>query len=552
MSDNLAMAELLLPDVTQAPEDIAAKYPWRKLDKKAKVTRFAPSPTGFLHIGGLFAALVNARAAGENGVFFLRIEDTDKKREVEDGVTGIIAGLSNFGIHFTEGMTGPDTWSGDYGPYLQSARRDIYRVYAKKLVQEGLAYPCFCTAEELDELRKRQETEKVNPGYYGKWAVHRDISYEQAKQYIDEGKPFVLRLRSPGSPDRRVSFKDAVKGKIEMPENEQDIVLLKADGVPTYHFAHVVDDHLMGTTHVIRGDEWISSAPIHLQLFSLLGWKPPIYAHIAPIMKEENGGKRKLSKRKDPEANVEYYREIGYPMESVIEYLLTIANSNYEDWRRMNPGMDNREFPFALNKMSQSGALFDLHKLADVSKNTISVQSAEWVYERAVEWAGDFDPQLHELLTRDPARSTAIFAIDRTPVKPRKDIAKWSDVRDYVSYFFDETYENNEPMPENVAKEDIVKALKAYAESYDETLDKNDWFAAMKALCPSLGFASEVKEYKKNPDSYRGHVGDLSGFVRIAVTGRRNTPDLHAIMQLLGRECVLKRLHETISKLEGN
>lgn len=552
MSDNLAMAELLLPDVTQTPEEIAARYPWRQLGKKAKVTRFAPSPTGFLHIGGLFAALVNARAAGEDGVFFLRIEDTDKKREVEDGVTGIIAGLSNFGITFTEGMTGPDSWSGDYGPYLQSARRDIYRVFAKKLVLEGLAYPCFCTAEELDALRQRQEEEKQNPGYYGKWAVHRDISYEQARQYIDEGRPFVLRLRSPGLPDRRVSFKDAVKGKIEMPENEQDIVLLKADGVPTYHFAHVVDDHLMGTTHVIRGDEWISSAPIHLQLFSLLGWKPPVYAHIAPIMKEENGGKRKLSKRKDPEANVEYYREIGYPMESVIEYLLTIANSNYEDWRRMNPGADNREFPFALNKMSQSGALFDLHKLADVSKNTISVQSAEWVYERASAWAKDFDPQLYALLSRDPAYSTSIFAIDRTPVKPRKDIAKWSDVRDYVSYFFDETYENNEPMPETVAKEDLIKALAAYAEHYDETLDKNDWFAAMKELCPSLGFASEVKAYKKDPDAYRGHVGDLSGFVRIAVTGRRNTPDLHAIMQLLGKERVLKRLHETISKLEGN
>ncbi|MCI8496974.1 MAG: glutamate--tRNA ligase [Clostridiales bacterium] len=552
MSDNLAMAELLLPDVTQTPEQIAAQYSWRQLGKKAKVTRFAPSPTGFLHIGGLFAALVNARAAGEDGVFFLRIEDTDKKREVEDGVTGIIAGLSNFGVTFTEGMTGPDTWSGDYGPYLQSARRDIYRVYAKKLVLEGLAYPCFCTAEELDELRKRQEAEKQNPGYYGKWAVHRDISYEQAKQYIDEGRPFVLRLRSPGSPDRRVSFKDAVKGKIEMPENEQDIVLLKADGVPTYHFAHVVDDHLMGTTHVIRGDEWISSAPIHLQLFSLLGWKPPVYAHIAPIMKEENGGKRKLSKRKDPEANVEYYREIGYPMESVIEYLLTIANSNYEDWRRMNPGVDNREFPFALNKMSQSGALFDLHKLADVSKNTISVQSAGWVYERAAAWAKDFDPELYVLLTRDPAYSTAMFAIDRTPVKPRKDIAKWSDVRDYVSYFFDKTYENHEPMPENVAKEDIVKALKAYAQSYDETLDKDGWFAAMKELCPSLGFASEVKAYKKDPDSYRGHVGDLSGFVRIAVTGRRNTPDLHAIMQLLGKERVLSRLNDTILKLEGN
>lgn len=552
MSDNLAMAELLLPDVTQTPEEIAARYPWRQLGKKAKVTRFAPSPTGFLHIGGLFAALVNARAAGEDGVFFLRIEDTDKKREVEDGVTGIIAGLSNFGITFTEGMTGPDSWSGDYGPYLQSARRDIYRVFAKKLVLEGLAYPCFCTAEELDALRQRQEEEKQNPGYYGKWAVHRDISYEQARQYIDEGRPFVLRLRSPGLPDRRVSFKDAVKGKIEMPENEQDIVLLKADGVPTYHFAHVVDDHLMGTTHVIRGDEWISSAPIHLQLFSLLGWKPPVYAHIAPIMKEENGGKRKLSKRKDPEANVEYYREIGYPMESVIEYLLTIANSNYEDWRRMNPGADNREFPFALNKMSQSGALFDLQKLADVSKNTISVQSAEWVYERASAWAKDFDPQLYALLSRDPAYSTSIFAIDRTPVKPRKDIAKWSDVRDYVSYFFDETYENNEPMPETVAKEDLIKALAAYAEHYDETLDKNDWFAAMKELCPSLGFASEVKAYKKDPDAYRGHVGDLSGFVRIAVTGRRNTPDLHAIMQLLGKERVLKRLHETISKLEGN
>ncbi len=545
MDDKQVLAALLFPEVTKTPEEILEKYPRRVRENGEKVTRFAPSPTGFLHIGGLFTAMVNRRVAAD-GICYLRIEDTDKKREVADGVTGIINGLHRFGIDFDEGMTGPKSETGEYGPYLQSKRKEIYQVFAKSLVEKGFAYPCFCTEEALAEKRSRQEAQKVNPGYYGEWASCRELTLEDIKARLERGEPFVLRLRSPGRPDHKCSFKDAVKGKIEMPENEQDIVLLKRDGIPTYHFAHAVDDTLMGTTHVIRGDEWISSAPVHLQLFYVLGFKPPVYAHVSPIMKEEDTGKRKLSKRKDPEASVEYYRQEGYPAASVIEYLLTIANSNFEDWRKANPKADNRTFPFKLSAMSRSGALFDLKKLNDVSKNVISVMPAKDVFALAAEWAREYDPPLSKLLDRDEAFATAIFDIDRTPVKPRKDIGKWSDVRDYVSYFYDELWDRQRSMPENLSKEDVRAVLSAYLDAYNPAHSKDEWFAAIKDLCEPLGFAREVKEYKKNPDGYKGHVGDVSSVLRIAVTGRKNTPDLYAIMQLLGEEQVRQRLSECL------
>ena len=552
MDENKALAELLFPNVTQTPDDLEKLFPPRQLKEGARVTRFAPSPTGFLHIGGLFAALIsklNAQMTG--GVFMLRIEDTDKKREIEDGVSEIIKGLKAFGVTPDEGVMGFNEEKGDYGPYTQSKRANIYHVVAKSLVEKGLAYPCFCSEEELSALREEQEKEgALIKGYFGKWAKCRNLSFEEQKKLIEEGKPYTLRLRSPGSEEKRITFVDLIKGKIEMPENIQDIVLLKTDSIPTYHFAHAVDDHFMRTTHVTRGDEWISSVPTHIQLFSVCGFKAPKYAHISPIMKEENGSKRKLSKRKDPEAAVTYYAEEGFPKESVLEYLLTLANSNFEDWRRANPDADCSEFPFNLKKMSVSGALFDLTKLTDVSKNVISKMSTEKVLAYALDWAKNYDEKLYSLLSKDEEYSKKIFSIDRGTAKPRKDISKFSEIGSYVSYFFDEEFKTDlSELPENLSKETVKKVLEAYASTYEQAADNSEWFSHMKELCEPLGFTPNVKEYKKNPEQFLGHVGDVSTVVRVAVTGRKNTPDLFSIMTVLGKERVLERLNAAITAL---
>lgn len=552
MDENKALAELLFPNVTQTPDDLEKLFPARNLPEGARVTRFAPSPTGFLHIGGLFAALVSKLTAQmTDGVFMLRIEDTDKKREIEDGVSEIIKGLKAFGVTPDEGVTGFGTEEGAYGPYTQSKRASIYHVIAKSLVEKGLAYPCFCSEDELSALREQQEKEgALIKGYFGKWAKCRSLTFEQQKELIEEGKPYTLRLRSPGSEDKRITFVDLVKGKIEMPENIQDIVLLKTDSIPTYHFAHAVDDHFMRTTHVTRGDEWISSVPTHIQLFSVCGFKAPKYAHISPIMKEENGSKRKLSKRKDPEAAVTYYAEEGFPKESVLEYLLTLANSNFEDWRRANPDAELSAFPFNLKKMSVSGALFDLTKLTDVSKNVISKMSAQKVLNYALEWSKEYDEKLYTLLSRDPAYSEAVLSIDRGTPKPRKDIAKFCEIGSYVSYFFDEEFSTDlSEIPQNISKEDVKNVLSAYAASYEQAADNGEWFENIKALCAPLGFCPNVKEYKKNPEQFHGHVGDVSTVIRVAVTGRRNTPDLFSIMTVLGKERVIKRLNDAIASL---
>ncbi len=535
------LAELLFPDVTLTPEDYENRYPTRQLKEGARVTRIAPSPTGYLHLGVLFTASVNyLTARATDGVFYFRLEDTDKKREVDGGAADILAGLRQYGLNIDEGYEGPGKESGHYGPYRQSDRAVIYHTYAKALLLQGLAYPCFCTAEELDATRAVQESQKQRTGYYGAFARCRDLSPEEALARVQQGQPYVVRLRSPGDESRRVKFDDMIKGTIEMPENDQDIVLLKTDGIPTYHFAHAVDDHLMRTTHVIRGDEWIASVPIHLQLFRVLGFKPPKYAHVSPIMKEDDGGKRKLSKRKDPEAAVHFYTEQGYPADSVMEYLLTVANSDYEEWRRAHADEPRSAFPFNLKKMSVSGALFDLNKLNDVSKNVIAVMDAASVTAQVLTWAEQHDADLYEKLTADKAVAEGIFAIDRGGNKPRKDLAKWSDVPAYVDYFFHAP--TDYPWPENVAKDDIAAILNAYANVYDPAQDKQAWFDTIKSICPALGFCPEVKEYKKNPDAYKGHAGDVSTVIRVAVTGRRNTPDLCSIMQLLGKETVLARL----------
>ncbi|MCI6245267.1 MAG: glutamate--tRNA ligase, partial [Eubacterium sp.] len=440
MTDFEKLAQLLFPNTDKTPEFYEEFYPQRELPEGAKVTRFAPSPTGFLHFGNLYTMLVAYRIAkNSNGVFYVRVEDTDNKRKVDGAIGVMLKSLASYGIEADEGVIGENEEKGVYGPYYQSKRKDIYQAYAKHLVEQGLAYPCFCSPEELDEIRNQQENEPQK-GYWGKWAKCRNLSYDEIKANIESGKEWTLRLKSPGTADGKCVFDDAIKGKIEMPENIQDIVLLKSDGIPTYHFAHVIDDHLMRTTHVVRGDEWISSAPIHLQLFKLLGFKPPKYAHVATIMKEENGGKRKLSKRKDPEAAVTYYAEQGYPKESVIEYILTLANSNFEDWRRANKAEPAEKFPLNFKKMSVSGALFDTVKLTDISKNVISTMNADKVFTLSYEWAKEYNPQLASLYEQDRDYARNILNIDRENKKPRKDIAKWSDIPDYISYMFDEAF----------------------------------------------------------------------------------------------------------------
>lgn len=549
MSDVLKLAELLFPDVTLLPEDMEKRYPERQLKEGARVTRLAPSPTGFLHFGNLFTGTVAYRTAKvTDGIFFVRVEDTDQKRKVEGAVEVMLGGLEAFGVVADEGVVGEDIEKGDYGPYYQSQRKEIYHVFAKSLVKQDLAYPCFCSAEELDEIRAAQENESVK-GYWGEYARCRKLSYEEIEANIKEGKPWTLRLKSPGDLEKKCFFDDMIKGKIEMPENVQDVVLLKSDGIPTYHFAHAVDDHLMRTTHVVRGDEWISSCPIHLQLFRVLGFKAPKFAHVAPIMKEEDGNKRKLSKRKDPEAAVTYYIEKGYPKESVNEYILTLANSNFEDWRKANPREEQDKFPFNLKKMSVSGALFDMTKFNDVSKNVISLMSAKQVYDYTCQWAEQYDKYFFALISRDEEYSVNILNIDRETPKPRKDIAAFSEIKDYVSYFFDEIYEKNYEMPENITNAMAKEILEAYLKEYNPEDDKQQWFDRIKALCEPLGYTPNVKEYKKNPEAFKGHVGDVSTVIRLAVTGRKNTPDLYAIMSLLGEEKVKERLTDAISNM---
>ena len=546
MTDTQKIADLLFPEVSAVPQDLEEKYPPRALPEGARVTRFSPSPTGYLHIGGLFGALADymtAKATG--GVFYLRIEDTDKKREIEDGVSGILEGLRAFGITPDEGVTGFDSETGAYGPYTQSKRVEIYHIVAKDLARRGLAYPCFCTADELTALREQQEKDgALIRGYFGKYAKCRDLSDEEIEANLRAGKPYVLRFRSDGDENRRVRFDDIVRGKIEFPENIIDEVLLKSDGVPTYHFAHVCDDHFMRTTHVLRGEEWLSSVPKHIALFKACGFRAPKYAHTPLVLKidEQDGTKRKISKRKDPEAAVSYFVDSGYPKEALIEYLMTLLNSNFEDWRRANPEADIYSFPFNLKKMSVSGALFDLAKLNDISKTVISRMDAQTVFDRTLEWAKTYDAEYAALLENDSQKALGMMALDRGGKKPRKDIAMWSQVRSYFSYMYPALYEKDYTLPENIDAADAAAILHDYSEVWSPADEKDVWFEKIKALCAPHGFTPNVKEYKQNPDAFKGHVGDVSTVIRIAVTGRTNTPDLCTILQLLGEETVHARL----------
>ena len=529
------------------------KYPERNLKEGAIVTRFAPSPTGFVHIGGLYQATLAKKLAKQTGgVFFLRIEDTDQKREVENGITGIIDALNDFGLTPDEGMQNETEEKGNYGPYKQSLRKEIYQAYAKYLLAQGKAYPCFCTPEDLEEMRQKQESAKIRPGYYGVWAKCRNLSVEEMMEKIEKGEEYIIRLKSPGNPEKKIKHHDVIKGNIDFPENDQDIVIIKSDGLPTYHFAHAVDDHLMHTTHVIRGDEWAASVPLHLQLFQVLGFKPPKYAHIAPIMKQEGDTKRKLSKRKDPEAAVSYYSEIGVPKEAVLEYLLNIANSNFEIWRKQNKDKSVEEFDLQLNKMGVSGALFDMVKLLDISKNVISRYDAQTVYNETKKWASKYDTELEKILDKDLTYTMKVLGMERGNVKPRKDIAKWSDIRYQTAYMFEELYEKAQEEYEYQTitdKKEIQAILENYLTVYDEQDDKQTWFDKIKDVAEKLGYAREVKEYKLNPDKYpKGHVGDVSTVLRVSLTRRANTPDLYEIMKILGKDVIQKRYQEILSK----
>ena len=543
------LAGLLFPAIDKSPEDYEAEYPARELAPGAKVTRLGPSPTGFIHLGNLYGAFVDERLAHQSGgVFCLRIEDTDDKRYVEGAVETVINSLKFFGIDFDEGAT----MAGDigaYGDYTQSHRGPIYQCYAKKLVAEGKAYPCFLSEEEITAIRGDQESAKATPGIYGKYAACRDWTLEQVEEAINAGKPYVVRLKSDGVPfvengpePKKIHVEDAVRGTLEMPENFQDTVILKATGIPTYHFAHVVDDHLMRTTHVVRGEEWLSSLPIHVELFDKLGWEPPIYCHTAQLMKlDEDGSKRKLSKRKDPELSLEYYRSRGYHPTAVREYLLTILNSNFEEWRMANPDADIDDFEFTTEKMSSSGALFDLNKLNDISKDVLLRIPAAEIYDFLKSWAAEHAPQYSHMLD-DRDYMLKILDLGRDDKKPRKDLIYAEQIIDFISYFFDDMFKIEDPMPEEVPSEDVSKILTAYLDSYDHSDDQSQWFDKIRAIATDLGYAAKPKDFKKHPEDYKGHVGHVSTVIRIALMGRSQSPDVWTIQQIFGEERTRARI----------
>lgn len=542
--DNEKLAELLFPDVTSVPDDMEKRYPPRTLPEGAKVTRFAPSPTGFMHLGNLYGALTDERLAHQSGgVFYLRIEDTDGKRTVENGVDLIIRALGQFDLKFDEGAAS-DGDNGAYGPYRQSERKEIYQTYAKQLVRDGKAYPCFCTEQELADIRAEQESEKLTPGYYGKWAVWRDAPEEKVLKALEENKPFVLRFRSEGSPENKVKFTDMIKGDIEVTENDIDHVLLKSDGIPTYHFAHAVDDHLMRTTHVVRDESWLSTLPFHIQLFRALGFRMPKYLHTAQVLKNDGGGKRKLSKRKDPEAALAFYHEKGYPSAAVKEYLMTLLNSNYEEWRTANPGVPLESFPFSAKKMSVSGCLFSFEKLDDISRSTIAAMSASEVFDGVCRWAEEYDPEFAATLKNDRSYAESILSVGRGGNKPRKDITVWSGVKQYMGFFYDRYFTVTDPLPEGHDKSDVRAVLDGFLLSYDPADDQQQWFEKIKAVGERNGYCPNMKEYRSSPEGWKGSVADVSSFLRLAVTGRLASPDLYAVMEILGKDRVEKRIKD--------
>jgi len=547
--DYQQLANRLFPQQPYSNIDLETKFPMRNLPIGAKVTRLGPSPTGFIHLGNLYGAFVDERLAHQSqGIFYLRIEDTDDKRLVEGAVDMIIDSLSFFGISFDEGATKTGD-RGDYGPYEQSLRKDFYHCYAKQLVGQGLAYPCFLTEDEIAQIRLDQEASKANPGIYGKYALHRELSMEQIEDCLAKGLPYTVRLKSGGNHDlpqeqiRYIKVEDGIRGTLSMPENNQDVVILKASGMPTYHFAHVVDDHLMRTTHVIRGEEWLSSLPIHVELFEKLGFDLPVYCHTAQLLKlDENGNKRKLSKRKDPELSLGYYQEQGYHPLAIREYLLTLLNSNFEEWRLANPQMPCDDFSFTTEKMSASGALFDINKLNDVSKDCLVRIPASELYDFLVGWAAAYHKSAWDVLKEDRETVEAILDLGRNETKPRKDFVSASQMFEFIQYFFDGYFTIDEPLPTEVSRDDAAEILNRYASTYNHADDQSAWFEKIRAITSDLGYAVKPKDFKNNPDQYKGHVGHVSTVVRLALVGRSQSPDLWEIQQILGEEKTLQRI----------
>ena len=549
--DYLELSNILFKDENlKTPEEYEEMFPYRKLPNKAEVTRLAPSPTGFIHLGNLYSALADERIAhSRDGVFFLRIEDTDAKRKVDGAVELVIDSLRYFGIEFDEGAGFPeDAPQNVYGPYTQSERKDIYHTYAKELVKKGLAYPCFCDEDELDAIRKTQEEAKELTGYYGKYAVWREKSLDEIKAALDAGKPYVLRLRSSGTPDKEFVFEDEIKGKVNLPENIHDVVILKKDGIPTYHFAHAVDDHLMRTTLVVRGTEWLASVPTHVELFNALGFKLPKYAHTAHMMKTdpETGGKRKLSKRSDPEMSLEFYKKDGYHPRCLKVYLLTLLNSDFEEWHRNNTDKDLDEFPFSVKKMNNSGALFDMDKLENICKNELSELEETEVYEFLVNWAKEYAPEKLDTYFSDKEKTLDILRLYMGvgQKRRRKDFVNAAQAMDLISFFFEE---KENPEDEFRQQPEVKNAiLKDYLESFDYNDDNSQWFDKLKSIAQKNGFATDRKDYKENPDKYKGETSDVAEVIRIAVTGRANTPDLWGIIHIMGEEQMRERIMRRI------
>ena len=546
--DYQVLAQLLFPDVTDTPESLEEKYPLREVPEGAVITRMAPSPTGFVHLGNLVQGTISERMAHQSGgVLFLRVEDTDAKREVPGAVEILIDTLKHYGINFDEGAT-HDGDNGVYGPYRQRQRAAIYHVYAKKLVSEGQAYPCFCTEAELSAMREQQEANKETTGYYGKYAMWRDRSLEEIQAQLDAGNPWVLRFRSEGSIQNQFKFDDLVKGKLTITENDVDHVLLKSDGIPTYHFAHAVDDHLMRTTHVVRGDEWLATLPFHIQLFKALGFKLPKYVHIGPLMKMDGNSKRKLSKRKDPELALTYYKAEGFPIKAIKEYMMTVLNSNFEDWRRANPDAPLDDFKFSPKKLNPAGSLFDYAKLVDVSKNVISRMDADEVYELLLQWAEEFDKDFGEKLAANREFAVSILAIGRGGKKPRKDLAIWKDAKEYMGFFYDD-YLQAPVFDEKFSKATVKTVLEKFIAVYDPADDAGVWFDKVKAITEEIGFTTDMKAYKADPSAFPGTVADVSTFIRQAVTGKTNSPDLYTVMQILGAQRAISRINAVIESL---
>lgn len=543
---NKQLADLLFPDVTSTPDDIEKLYPLRDLPDEAKVTRIGPSPTGFIHLGNLYNAIIAERLAHQsNGKFYLRIEDTDNKREVQGAVNIIIMALRYFGIYFDEGAV-TDEDKGDYGPYRQRQRRDIYRIFAKYLVEKGMAYPCFCSEADLAANREQQANLKQNLGYYGKWASCRSLNIEEIRERIKSGQSFVLRFKADFNNSVIISVQDAIRGKLNMPQNTLDFVLLKSDGIPTYHFAHVVDDHLMRTTHVVRGEEWLSSLPMHIQLFEVFRWEKPVYCHTATLMKMEGNSKRKLSKRKDPELALSYYQEEGYIPEAVWNYLLTVLNSNYEEWKMKNPDRSYLDFTFSLEKMSNSGALFDINKLKDISKEILSKMTSEDIYIRFLEWTDLWEKEYSKVLRDNKNRAIKALNIGRNIDKVRKDLINWKQACKFMNMYFDETYSMEEDFPKSVSVEDRKLFLKQYIDQVSTQENKDTWFNQVKTITEQMGYATNMKDYKKNPEDYKGSIVDLTNVLRIAITGRMNAPDIWEISKVLGERCVVERIRKCL------